>query len=47
MKLTPELIASSPSYLNALKDRQLDLRGAHLNRTFYVLKKTLGAKIVD
>jgi len=27
MKLTPELIASSPSYLNPLKDRQLDLRG--------------------
>jgi len=27
MKLTPELIASSPSYLNTLKDRQLDLRG--------------------
>ncbi|KAF8306360.1 L domain-like protein [Clavulina sp. PMI_390] len=27
MKLTPELIASSPSFLNTLKDRQLDLRG--------------------
>jgi len=27
MKLTPELIAASPSYLNTLKDRQLDLRG--------------------
>ena len=27
MKLTPELIASCPSYLNPLKDRQLDLRG--------------------
>ncbi|KAG8892130.1 U2 snRNP complex subunit [Tulasnella sp. 417] len=27
MKLTPELIASSPSYINPLKDRELDLRG--------------------
>jgi len=27
MKLTPELIAQSPSYINPLKDRQLDLRG--------------------
>lgn len=27
MKLTPELIAQSPSYLNAVKERQLDLRG--------------------
>jgi len=27
MKLTPELIAQSRSYLNALKDRELDLRG--------------------
>ena len=27
MKLTPELIAQSPSSLNPLKERQLDLRG--------------------
>ncbi|KAG8901211.1 U2 snRNP complex subunit [Tulasnella sp. 403] len=27
MKLTPELIAASPSYINPLKDRELDLRG--------------------
>jgi len=27
MKLTPELIASSPSFINPLKDRELDLRG--------------------
>ncbi|ETW87574.1 hypothetical protein HETIRDRAFT_443290 [Heterobasidion irregulare TC 32-1] len=27
MKLTPELIAQAPSSLNALKERQLDLRG--------------------
>ncbi|CAO3573791.1 unnamed protein product [Mortierella alpina] len=26
MKLTPDLIARAPSYLNALKDRELDLR---------------------
>jgi len=27
MKLTPELIAQSPSFINPLKERQLDLRG--------------------
>ncbi|KAG9013894.1 U2 snRNP complex subunit [Tulasnella sp. JGI-2019a] len=27
MKLTPELIEASPSFINALKDRELDLRG--------------------
>lgn len=27
MKLTPELIAASPSLLNPIKERQLDLRG--------------------
>ncbi|KAF8528074.1 L domain-like protein [Hysterangium stoloniferum] len=27
MKLTPELIAQSPSYINPLKERQLELRG--------------------
>ncbi|KAG8859333.1 U2 snRNP complex subunit [Tulasnella sp. 330] len=27
MKLTPELIESSPSFINALRDRELDLRG--------------------
>ncbi|RHZ86390.1 hypothetical protein Glove_51g49 [Diversispora epigaea] len=27
MKLTPELIERSPSYINAVKDRELDLRG--------------------
>jgi len=27
MRLTPELIESSPSYINPLKDRELDLRG--------------------
>jgi hypothetical protein len=32
MKLTPELIAQSPSSLNAIKERQLDLRGR-----FYLL----------
>ena len=45
MKLTPELIAFSPSYLNALKDRQLDLRGAlqsHVN----MVKKRFGAKLL-
>ena len=48
MKLTPELIASCPSYLNPLKDRQLDLRGkdspfsglcefvSHLYRRFFL-----------
>lgn len=30
MKLTPELIESSPSYINPLKDRELDLRGKAL-----------------
>ncbi|KAG8966522.1 U2 snRNP complex subunit, partial [Tulasnella sp. 427] len=30
MKLTPELIASSPSYINPLKDRELDLRGHNI-----------------
>jgi len=27
MKLTPELLAQAPSHLNAVKERQLDLRG--------------------
>lgn len=27
MKLTPELIERSLSYINAVKDRELDLRG--------------------
>jgi len=30
MKLTPELIAQAPSYLNAVKERQLELRGHNI-----------------
>jgi len=30
MKLTPELLAASPSSLNAVKERQLDLRGHNI-----------------
>jgi len=29
MKLTPELLAQTVSSLNPVKERQLDLRGAH------------------
>ena len=27
MKLTPELLLHAPSYINAIRDRELDLRG--------------------
>lgn len=33
MRLTAELINNSLSYLNPLKERELDLRGAFLKRT--------------
>jgi hypothetical protein len=33
MRLTTELIKDSLSYLNPLKERELDLRGAFLKRT--------------
>jgi hypothetical protein len=33
MRLTPDLINNSLSYLNPLKERELDLRGAFLERT--------------
>ena len=33
MRLTADLINNSLSYLNALKERELDLRGAFMKRT--------------
>jgi hypothetical protein len=37
MKLTPELLAQSPSHINPVKERQLDLRGIYLFIYHYAL----------
>ena len=33
MRLTADMIARSPAFLNPMKDRELDLRGANLDCT--------------
>lgn len=37
MKLTPEVLAAAQSYINPLKDRELNLRGSSVLRPVSVL----------